>query len=81
MPTTVLLLGTMGDAPWRTEAIATLDRTIRILAGITLLAAGYYFKSWWGLIGVLPITTGLAGFCPAYLPFGLSTCRQPVEKK
>lgn len=29
----------------------------------------------WGWIGVVPLATGLSGWCPAYLPFGLSTCK------
>jgi hypothetical protein len=29
---------------------------------------------WWGLIGVLLLGTGVAGWCPAYLPFGIRTC-------
>ena len=49
--------------------IGTLDRIVRFVIG-----AGYYFKSWWGLIGFGPILTGIVRFCPAYLPFGLNTC-------
>ena len=46
-------------------------------AGLVLLGAGFYFKSWWGLVGLLPILTATFRFCPAYLPFGLSTCELP----
>ncbi|MBC7610522.1 MAG: DUF2892 domain-containing protein, partial [Polaromonas sp.] len=28
----------------------------------------------WGWIGLVPLATGVFRFCPAYLPFGLSTC-------
>ena len=61
--------------------VGTIDRIIRIVAGLAILAAGYYFKSWWGLIGCLPILTGTIRFCPAYLPFGLNTCARPADKK
>jgi hypothetical protein len=54
--------------------VGGLDRIIRLLAGLALLGAGYSFKSWWGLIGLLPILTATFRFCPAYLPFGLSSC-------
>ena len=54
--------------------VGGIDRIIRILAGLTMLGAGYYYGSWWGLVGVVPILTGTFRFCPAYLPFGLSTC-------
>jgi hypothetical protein len=53
--------------------VGGLDRIIRIIAGLAILGTGYHFKSWWGLIGFGPILTGIFRFCPAYLPFGLST--------
>jgi hypothetical protein len=62
-----------------TPNVGSLDRTVRYLAGFAILGAGYYFKSWWGLVGLLPILTATIRFCPAYLPFGLSTCRVKSE--
>ncbi len=59
--------------------VGGLDRIARYIAGLIVLGAGYYFKSWWGLVGLVPILTATVRFCPAYLPFGLSTC--PREKK
>jgi len=49
------------------------DRVLRIVGGVVALAAGLYLKSWWGLVGVPLLLTGLIRWCPAYLPFGLST--------
>ncbi len=60
--------------------VGGLDRVLRILAGLAILGAGYYFKSWWGLIGIVPILTGVFRYCPAYLPFGLSTCARTETK-
>ena len=54
--------------------IGNTDRLIRYVAGLALLGAGFYFKSWWGLVGLGPILTATIRFCPAYLPLGLSTC-------
>jgi hypothetical protein len=54
--------------------IGTIDRIVRIIVGLGLLGAGYYFKSWWGLLGLGPIFTAIVRICPAYLPFGISTC-------
>lgn len=51
------------------------DRVVRIVAGVAIIAAGVAFKSWWGAIGAVPLLTGLIRWCPAYLPFGLSTCK------
>lgn len=53
--------------------IGTTDRTIRILLGIVILALGLIFKSWWGLIGIIPLATGFIRLCPLYLPFRFST--------
>lgn len=49
------------------------DRWIRLIVGLLIGAAGIYFKTWWGLIGVVFIATSLINFCPLYLPFGIST--------
>jgi len=51
------------------------DRIVRIILGLVIIALGFYFKSWWGLVGVVPFLTALIGWCPLYLPFGISTCR------
>jgi len=62
--------------------VGGLDRIVRIIAGLAVLGAGCYFKTWWGLVGVVPILTATFRFCPAYLPFGLNTCApKPEEKK
>jgi len=64
--------------------VGTLDRLARFIAGLALLGAGYYFKSWWGLVGIVPLLTATFRFCPAYLPFSLNTggrTDSPAEKK
>jgi sulfite exporter TauE/SafE len=54
--------------------VGSLDRTLRIIAGLALLGAGLYLKSWWALVGLVPLLTAAFRVCPAYLPFGLNTC-------
>lgn len=54
--------------------IGTVDRIIRIILGLAILGAGWYFGSWLGLIGIIPIATALVGFCPVYCPLKISTC-------
>ena len=54
--------------------VGFIDRVLRVLVGCAILGAGYYFKSWWGLVGLVPLLTAAFGFCPAYLPIGLNTC-------
>jgi hypothetical protein len=59
--------------------VGGIDRKIRFAAGLIIVLAGIYFQSWWGLLGIIPILTGTIRWCPAYLPFGLSTC-EPSQK-
>ena len=53
--------------------VGKTDRIIRVIVGACIIVTGIYLKSWWGAIGVIPIFTAAIGWCPAYLPFGLST--------
>ncbi|GHG88552.1 YgaP family membrane protein [Pseudodonghicola xiamenensis] len=57
----------------------TLDRAIRIIVGLILLALVFVGpKTMWGLIGLIPLLTGVLGYCPLYQIFGLNTC--PMKK-
>jgi hypothetical protein len=49
------------------------DRIFRIIVGIAILGAGYYFQSWWGLIGLIPLGTALMKWCPLYVPLGFNS--------
>ncbi len=55
--------------------VGKMDRVIRIVAGLGIIGAGVLFQSWWGAVGVIPLATGALGFCPLYLPLGLTTCK------
>ena len=59
--------------PMKTN-LGTVDRIVRIVVGLAVVAAGVYYQSWWALVGLVPLGTGLVGFCPAYCPLGLKTC-------
>lgn len=61
--------------------VGTFDRIARIVVGLVLLSLPFWLDSpwrWLGVIGLMPLTTGLAGRCPAYRLLGRSTC--PVRK-
>lgn len=52
-----------------------IDRIIRLGGGADLvILAAQGTIGWWGYLAVIPISTAIIGFCPVYLPFGLSTC-------
>ncbi len=55
--------------------MGTTERTVRLLLGIALVSAVFIGpQTPWGWIGVVPLLTALLGWCPLYVPFGLSTC-------
>jgi len=55
--------------------IGKCDRALRIVVGVALLALVFVGpKTLWGLIGLVPLITGLAGICPAYAVTGVRTC-------
>ncbi len=53
----------------------TVDRAVRVIAGAALVAlAATGTVGAWGWIGLVPIATGLMGWCPAYTLLGINTC-------
>lgn len=55
--------------------VGGIDRIARIIIGLILISLVFVGpQTAWGYIGLVPLLTGLFRFCPAYLPFGLSTC-------
>lgn len=58
--------------------VGTVDRVVRIVAGLVLLSLVVILEGnarWWGLVGVLPLATGLVGWCAMYTSFGFDTRR------
>ena len=54
----------------------TVERAIRVLLGLGLLSLMFVGpQTMWGLIGLVPLVTGLTGVCPLYSVFGFKTCR------
>lgn len=57
-----------------------IDRTLRSVAGLALIAAAATDTiGLWGYVGVVPLLTGLMGWCPLYALLGLNTC--PAQRK
>jgi Protein of unknown function (DUF2892) len=57
-----------------------IDRIVRIVAGLVLIGLAYTGTvGMWGYIGVVPLATGLIGWCPAYTLLGMNTC--PMKSK
>ncbi len=65
--------------------VGGLDKTARLVLGPLLLLLGLFFfgglrGEWPGLliavVGLLGLATGATGYCPLYVPFGISTARE-----
>jgi hypothetical protein len=53
-----------------------LDRTLRVVIGVVLLSLVFFGPhTAWGWIGLVPLATGIVGFCPLYRLIGVDTCR------
>lgn len=55
--------------------VGRIDRMIRVVLGLAIIGVGIASESWWGAIGVIPLATAAIGWCPVYLPFGITSCR------
>ena len=54
--------------------MGSVDRIVRGVAGVGLIAWALMGGPVWAWIGVVPLLTAAIGWCPAYVPFGISTC-------
>lgn len=60
-----------------TGNVGGIDRVLRIVGGIALLSLLFVLDGnarWWGLIGLVPLATGLFRTCPLYTLLGFSSC-------
>ena len=56
--------------------VGSTERLIRIIVGVVIIGLGLYFQSWWGVVGLIPLLTGLFRFCPLYKMLGMNTCKR-----
>jgi hypothetical protein len=62
--------------------VGGVDKILRIVVGLALLSLILILEGnarWWGLVGAIPLATGLVNFCPLYSLLGLNSC--PVKDK
>jgi len=61
------------------QNVGGIDRAARIIVGLVVLSLYFVLGEGvraWALLGIVPLATGLIGWCPAYLPFGVSSCKR-----
>jgi len=57
--------------------VGDIDKWLRIIAGLLILGLGAFGPvGWWGLLGIVPLATGVMGSCPAYSLMGINTCQR-----
>lgn len=62
--------------------VGGIDKILRIVVGLGVLSLIFILEGnarWWGLVGIVPLATGLFNFCPLYSLIGVNTC--PMKDK
>jgi hypothetical protein len=53
------------------------DRAFRIVLGLVLMSLMFFGPhAWWGMFGVIPLVTGIVGYCPLYRVLHVNTCHR-----
>lgn len=59
----------------------TVDRILRVVIGIAVLSLAFVGpRTPWAYLGVVPLLTGIVGFCPLYAMLGINTCGRPKTR-
>lgn len=64
------------------QNIHNIERVVRVVVGLLLVSQAVMgIKNPWFFLGVVPILTGILGWCPPYQLLGISTCKKSSDKK
>ena len=62
--------------------IHPIERVVRVVAGLGITSLAFWGpESQWAFLGLVPVATGLLGWCPPYALLGISTCSRQVNAK
>ena len=57
------------------QNVGSIDRTLRVIVGLGLISMVFIGpQSVWGWVGIVPLATGLIGWCPPYALLGINSC-------
>jgi len=54
--------------------VGTIDKAVRAVLGIALIAWALMGGPVWAWIGVIPLATAVFSWCPLYMLVGMNTC-------
>ena len=58
------------------QNVGNIERVLRVIVGLGLISLVFVGpQTVWGWVGIVPLATGLIGWCPPYALLGISTCR------
>ncbi len=61
--------------------IHPVERAVRVIGGLAIVSLVFVGpQTPWAWLGLVPVATGLVGWCPPYALLGISTCKTPAEK-
>ncbi|SHE90041.1 Protein of unknown function [Fodinibius roseus] len=60
--------------------VGRTDTIVRVILAVVIFFLGFYYQSWWGVVGLIPLITGIVGVCPLYALLGVSTCQAAPKK-
>lgn len=60
------------------QNVHNIERVVRVIVGLAIISLVFIGpQSAWGWVGLIPLATGIIGWCPPYALFGFSTCKTP----
>ena len=63
------------------ENVHMIERVVRVLVGLGLISLAFVGPAnKWFLLGLIPLATGIIGYCPPYALLGISTCKAKEDK-
>ncbi len=61
--------------------VGYLDSVLRVILGAIIVSAGFFFDTYWGLLGLILVFSGGVAYCPVYKVLGKSTMNPNLERE
>lgn len=61
--------------------VGYLDSVLRVILGVIIVTAGFYYNTYWGLLGLILVFSGAVSYCPVYRILGMETTLPNIERE